>query len=41
MVGEPSQHPRMPLLLAAERAQGLALAARLADGWVTTAGARR
>ena len=39
MVGEPSQHPRMPLLLAADGPKGLALATRIADGWVTTAGA--
>jgi len=39
MVGEPSQHPRMPLHLAADGPKGLALAARIADGWVTTAGA--
>jgi alkanesulfonate monooxygenase SsuD/methylene tetrahydromethanopterin reductase-like flavin-dependent oxidoreductase (luciferase family) len=39
MVGEPSQHPRMPLHLAAGGPKGLALAVRVADGWVTTAGA--
>jgi alkanesulfonate monooxygenase SsuD/methylene tetrahydromethanopterin reductase-like flavin-dependent oxidoreductase (luciferase family) len=39
MVGEPAQHPRMPLLLAADGPKGLALATRIADGWVTTAGA--
>ncbi len=39
MVGEPSQHPRMPLHLAADGPKGLALAARIADGWVTTGGA--
>jgi len=39
MVGEPSQHPRMPLHLAADGPKGLALATRIADGWVTTAGA--
>lgn len=39
MVGEPSQHPRMPLHLAADGPRGLALAVRIADGWVTTAGA--
>jgi len=39
MVGEPSQHPRMPLHLAADGPKGLALAARIGDGWVTTAGA--
>jgi alkanesulfonate monooxygenase SsuD/methylene tetrahydromethanopterin reductase-like flavin-dependent oxidoreductase (luciferase family) len=39
MVGEPSQHPRMPLHLAADGPKGLALAVRIGDGWVTTAGA--
>jgi alkanesulfonate monooxygenase SsuD/methylene tetrahydromethanopterin reductase-like flavin-dependent oxidoreductase (luciferase family) len=39
MVGEPSQHPRMPLHLAADGPKGLELAVRIADGWVTTAGA--
>jgi alkanesulfonate monooxygenase SsuD/methylene tetrahydromethanopterin reductase-like flavin-dependent oxidoreductase (luciferase family) len=39
MVGEPSQHPRMPLHFAADGPKGLALAVRIADGWVTTAGA--
>lgn len=39
MVGEPSQHPRMPLHLAADGPKALALTARLGDGWVTTAGA--
>lgn len=39
MVGEPSQHPRMPLHLAADGPKGLALAVRMAEGWVTTAGA--
>jgi alkanesulfonate monooxygenase SsuD/methylene tetrahydromethanopterin reductase-like flavin-dependent oxidoreductase (luciferase family) len=38
MVGEPSQHPRMPLHLTADGPRGLALAVRIADGWVTTAG---
>ncbi|MFD4420469.1 LLM class flavin-dependent oxidoreductase [Agromyces sp. NPDC058484] len=38
MVGEPSQHPRMPLHVAADGPRGLALAVRIADGWVTTAG---
>lgn len=38
MVGEPSQHPRMPLHLAADGPKALALAVRIADGWVTTAG---
>jgi len=36
MVGEPSQHPRMPLHLAANGPKAVALAARLGDGWVTT-----
>lgn len=39
MVGAPSQHPRMPVHLAADGPRGLALAVRLADGWITTAGA--
>ncbi|WP_136708802.1 LLM class flavin-dependent oxidoreductase [Agromyces sp. H66] len=39
MVGAPSQHPRMPLHLAADGPKALALAVRIADGWVTTAGA--
>ena len=39
MVGEPSQHPRMPLHFAADGPKGLALAVRIADGWVTHAGA--
>ena len=38
MVGEPSQHPRMPLHLAALGPRGLAFAVRIGDGWVTTAG---
>lgn len=38
MVGEPAQHPRMPLHLAAEGPKGLEFAARLGDGWVTTGG---
>lgn len=38
MVGEPAQHPRMPLHLAADGPKGLALAVRIGDGWVTTAG---
>lgn len=38
MVGEPSQHPRMPLHIAADGPRGLALAVRIGDGWVTTAG---
>lgn len=38
MVGEPSQHPRMPLHIAADGPKGLAVAARIGDGWVTTAG---
>jgi alkanesulfonate monooxygenase SsuD/methylene tetrahydromethanopterin reductase-like flavin-dependent oxidoreductase (luciferase family) len=39
MVGQPAQRPRMPLHLAADGPKGLALAVRIADGWVTTAGA--
>ncbi|GAA1802101.1 LLM class flavin-dependent oxidoreductase [Agromyces neolithicus] len=38
MVGEPAQHPRMPLHLAANGPKALALAVRLGDGWVTTGG---
>ncbi len=38
MVGEPSQHPRMPLHIAADGPKGLALAARIGEGWVTTGG---
>lgn len=38
MVGAPAQSPRMPLHLAAEGPRALAFAARLGDGWVTTAG---
>ena len=38
MVGEPAQLPRTPLHLAANGAKGLALAARIADGWITTGG---
>lgn len=38
MVGEPAQRPRMPLHIAANGAKGLAFAARIGDGWVTTAG---
>lgn len=38
MVGEPAQPPRMPLHLAANGPRGLALTARMADGWVTTGG---
>jgi alkanesulfonate monooxygenase SsuD/methylene tetrahydromethanopterin reductase-like flavin-dependent oxidoreductase (luciferase family) len=37
-VGLPAQSPRMPLHLAAEGPRALAFAARLGDGWVTTAG---
>jgi len=36
MVGEPAQHPRMPLHLAANGTRGIALTVRLADGWITT-----
>lgn len=36
MVGAPAQSPRLPLQLAANGPRGLALAARLADGWITT-----
>ncbi|AWB95160.1 LLM class flavin-dependent oxidoreductase [Agromyces badenianii] len=39
MVGEPAQRPRMPLHLAADGPKGVAFAARLGDGWVTTGGA--
>lgn len=38
MVGEPAQRPRMPLHLAANGPRGLALAAAVADGWITTGG---
>jgi alkanesulfonate monooxygenase SsuD/methylene tetrahydromethanopterin reductase-like flavin-dependent oxidoreductase (luciferase family) len=38
MVGEPSQRPRMPLHVAADGPKGLALAARIGEGWVTTGG---
>jgi alkanesulfonate monooxygenase SsuD/methylene tetrahydromethanopterin reductase-like flavin-dependent oxidoreductase (luciferase family) len=38
MVGVPAQLPRLPFVLAANGPKGLALAARLADGWVTTGG---
>ena len=38
MVGEPAQHPRMPLHLAANGPRSLALAVRIGDGWVTTGG---
>ena len=38
MVGEPAQHPRVPLHVAANGPKGFALAARVADGWVTTGG---
>ena len=37
MVGVPAQVPRMPLHLAADGPRGMALAVRIADGWVTTA----
>jgi alkanesulfonate monooxygenase SsuD/methylene tetrahydromethanopterin reductase-like flavin-dependent oxidoreductase (luciferase family) len=36
MVGEPTQRPRVPLVLAANGPKGLALVAERADGWVTT-----
>ncbi|MRG61374.1 LLM class flavin-dependent oxidoreductase [Agromyces sp. CFH 90414] len=36
MVGEPARHPRMPLHVAALGPRGLAFAARVADGWITT-----
>ncbi|MFB2582250.1 LLM class flavin-dependent oxidoreductase [Herbiconiux sp. P15] len=38
MVGTPAQAPRMPFVLAANGPKGLALVARIADGWVTTGG---
>ncbi|SFR88197.1 Flavin-dependent oxidoreductase, luciferase family (includes alkanesulfonate monooxygenase SsuD and methylene tetrahydromethanopterin reductase) [Agromyces sp. CF514] len=38
MVGAPAQAPRMPLLIAADGPRAMALAVRLGDGWVTTAG---
>lgn len=38
MVGEPAQPPRTPIHLAANGTRGLALTARLADGWITTGG---
>lgn len=38
MVGAPAQDPRMPLLIAADGPKAMALAVRLGDGWVTTAG---
>src|SRR6478736_4804633 len=41
MVGEPAQRPRMPLHLAANGPRGLALTAKIADGWVTTGGENR
>ncbi|MFK4730121.1 LLM class flavin-dependent oxidoreductase [Agromyces mediolanus] len=36
MVGTPAQSPRMPIQLAANGPRGIALAAGLADGWITT-----
>jgi alkanesulfonate monooxygenase SsuD/methylene tetrahydromethanopterin reductase-like flavin-dependent oxidoreductase (luciferase family) len=36
MVGEPAQRPRMPIHLAANGPRGIAFAAHLADGWITT-----
>ena len=38
MVGAPAQAPRMPLHIAADGPKAMALAVRLGDGWVTTAG---
>ncbi|GAA1945242.1 LLM class flavin-dependent oxidoreductase [Agromyces allii] len=38
MVGAPPQHPRTPLHIAADGPKAMALAVRLGDGWVTTAG---
>ncbi|HNP15388.1 MAG TPA: LLM class flavin-dependent oxidoreductase [Terrimesophilobacter sp.] len=35
MVGKPAQHPRMPIIVAADGPKGLQLVAELADGWVT------
>ncbi len=35
MVGTPSQHPRMPFIVAADGPKGLQLVAGLAEGWVT------
>ncbi len=35
MVGTPEQHPRMPLVIAADGPKGLQLVAEIADGWVT------
>lgn len=35
MVGTPSQHPRMPFIVAADGSKGLQLVAELAEGWVT------
>jgi alkanesulfonate monooxygenase SsuD/methylene tetrahydromethanopterin reductase-like flavin-dependent oxidoreductase (luciferase family) len=36
MVGTPAQTPRLPFVIAANGPKGLALAARLGQGWVTT-----
>ncbi len=36
MVGEPTQRPRMPFLMAANGPRSMRLAARLGQGWVTT-----
>jgi alkanesulfonate monooxygenase SsuD/methylene tetrahydromethanopterin reductase-like flavin-dependent oxidoreductase (luciferase family) len=36
MVGVPAQSPRLPFVIAANGPKGLALAARLGQGWVTT-----
>jgi len=38
MVGAPPQSPRTPLHIAADGPKAMALAVRLGDGWVTTAG---
>lgn len=35
MVGKPAQHPRMPIIVAADGPKGLQLVAELANGWVT------
>jgi alkanesulfonate monooxygenase SsuD/methylene tetrahydromethanopterin reductase-like flavin-dependent oxidoreductase (luciferase family) len=35
MVGQPSQQPRMPFVIAADGPRGLKLVAELGDGWVT------
>ncbi|GAA1845082.1 LLM class flavin-dependent oxidoreductase [Agromyces salentinus] len=38
MVGAPAQSPRMPLHIAADGPKAMALAVRVGEGWVTTAG---